>query len=99
MRLYGNGYRLEIDLKRNRLRARVGNRTHEIPEGDLDVLCKAGVYRQDLHFLRRVAGVPVAASQPSPLASFEDGLRSLGLAVEILTRSYPETGSSVPASR
>jgi predicted dehydrogenase len=91
VRLYGNGYKLEVNLKRNTLRAQVGNRTQDISGSDLDALCKAGVYLQDLHFLRRVAGVPVAGSEFSPLASFEDGFRSLDLSIEILTRSYPES--------
>jgi predicted dehydrogenase len=91
VRLYGNGYKLDINLKRNTLKARVGNRTEKITEGDLDVLCKAGVYLQDLHFLRRVAGVSLGGAHSSPLASFEDGFRSLDLSLEILTRSYPES--------
>jgi predicted dehydrogenase len=91
VRLYGNGYKLEINLKRNTLRAQVGKRKQKVSGSDIDILCKAGVYLQDLHFLRRVADGPLGGPQLRPLASFEDGYRSLDLSIEILTRSYPES--------
>jgi len=82
--LYGRGYKLAIDLVRNKLMVMRGKKVKKIGPSRVDQIFKAGVYLQDSEFLAAaLAGVPVSA----PLASVEEAFQTQRLACDLLDAS------------
>jgi len=82
--LYGRGYKLAIDMVRNKLVVMRGKKQKKIGPSRVDQIFKAGVYLQDSEFMAAaLAGIPVSA----PLASVEDAFQTQRPACDLLNAS------------